>query len=185
MENRAAMEQSGNAVDLDNLTGKLQKEDSRNLRLMRSFKWIYFAMAAIYVVMIVNPSYSISYRLAGVCYVLAFILFALVFKKFHREYSNVDYSLALIDMLRKAVERYRLNLKRVLLVLPSVLLIDGGIVLSGSYGVDSDSWGDVLVFQVAYFMALTLSGFVGYLIWRKRQKPLHDSAKQMLADLEC
>lgn len=184
MEKKYAMDQNGNTVDIDILIGKMKKEDLRNLRLMRSFKWIYLGMAVIYVLMVVNPTYDILRRLAGVCYVLAFVLFSLVFRKLHKEYSEVDYSVALVNMLKKAVARYKLNLGRLLLVLPSVLLVDLGIVLSGSYGVDANSWNDVLIFQVAYFLALTISGFVGYLIWRKRQKPLHDSAKQMLEDLE-
>lgn len=173
-----------NIVDLDVLVSKMEKEDSRNLRLMRNFKWIYFVFAITYAPMILNPNNEWNIRIAGVCNALAFILFALAFRKFHKIYKSVDYSVPLLEMLTKAVDRYKLKLKRIFLVVPSVLLVDVGLVLTDSYGLDSSSLKEVVIFQVCYFGALTLSGFIGYLIWRKRQKPLRDEALRLLKDLE-
>jgi len=182
--NKDVVEQNRSTINMDSLIVKLKNEDSKNLKVMGSFRWIYLAMAIGYVLMVFFSNQDINRKIAGVCYVVAFALFALVFRKLHREFSDVDYSVPLTVLLQKAVERYRLNLKRVLLVLPSVLLIDLGNVLSESFGVDSSSWRQVIIYQVVFFSVMFTSGYAGYLVWRMRQKPLHDSAKQMLEELE-
>lgn len=171
--------------DMDALIANLKTEDSRNLNLMRNMKWIYFVLLFVYILlMVVNPDFDLIHRISGICYVIAFALFALIFRKYHREYSEIDYSLPIFDMLTKAAKRYKMTVKNILIAMPSVILIDIGLTLSDIHASTENQLERIVLIQIFYFSAMGISGFIGYLIWRKRQKPLYDGAIQMLKDLE-
>jgi len=173
--------------DMDSLIANLRKEDSRNLKLMRNFKWIYLVMIVLYaLLMVVNPDpdLELHHRLTGVCYVVAFGLFVLIFRKYHKEYSEVDYTLPVVEMLTKAAKRYKFRWKSILICMPSIVLIDIGVVLSDFFASPEIDWSNIINFQLIYFGLMTISGFAGYIIWRTRQKPLYDGAIQLLKELE-
>ena len=77
-----------------------------------------------------------------------------------------------------------MTFKNILITLPSVILIDVGLTLSDIHESTGNQLERIIVIQVIYFSAMGISGFIGYLIWRKRQKPLYDGAVQKLKDLE-
>ena len=172
---------------IDSLVVNLKKEDLWNLNLMKSFKWIYLVMIIAYtLLMVVNPDSDLKLhnRISGICYVVAFGIFVLIFRKYHKEYSEIDYTLPVAEMLSKAAKRYKFRWKSVLITLPSLVLIDVGVVLSSFYDVQEIAWNRVIYFQIFYFTLMGVSGFVGYMIWKKKQKPLYEGAMQLLKELE-
>lgn len=176
-----------NYIDMHNLLISLKNEDVRTLRKMRNFKWMFFIMIIIYtLLMVINPDSDIQLhnRLSGLCYVVAFTFFALLFRKYHSEYSKIDYALSSAEMYREAVKRYNLTFSRYLLVLPSLLFIDIGLTISEYYRWSSvEPLNRILIVQAFFIPVIILSTFIGYLIWRKRQKPLRDGALQILKEL--
>lgn len=172
---------------IDSLVVNLKKEDLWNLNLMKSFKWIYLVMIIAYtLLMVVNPDSDLKLhnRISGICYVVAFGIFVLIFRKYHKEYSEIDYTLPVAEMLSKAAKRYKFRWKSVLITLPSLVLIDVGVVLSSFYDVQEIAWNRIIYFQIFYFTLMGVSGFVGYMIWKKKQKPLYEGAMQLLKELE-
>jgi hypothetical protein len=178
---------SGNHFDLDSLVSKLRSEDSRNLKQMRNMKYMYYALIVVYaLLMIVNPDPDLQLhnRISGLCYVLGFTVFALIFRKYHIDYRGIDYSLSSVEMLSKAIKRYRFSFIYILYVFPGLVLIDAGITISQYFRWDSiEPLNRILIVQAVLIPTFVISGYIGYLIWRKRQKPLHDQARQLLADL--
>ena len=176
-----------NLIDMDSLLINLKNEDSRTLRKMKNFKWLFFIMVIIYtLLMVVNPDpeLQLHQRLSGLLYVISFTLFAFIFRKYHKEYSKIDYSLSSSEMFRKAAERHNLTFSRYLVVLPSLLFIDIGLTISEYYRWSSiEPLNRILIVQVTLIPIFILSGFIGYLIWRKKQKPLRDGALQILKEL--
>lgn len=176
-----------NFIDMDSLLINLKNEDARTLRKMKNFKLIFFIMIIIYtLLMVVNPDpeLQLHHRLSGLFYVISFTFFAFLFRKYHKEYSKIDYSLSSSEMFRKAAERHNLTFSRYLVVLPSLLFIDIGLTISEYYRWSSiEPLNRILIVQVTLIPIFILSGFIGYLIWRKKQKPLRDGALQILKEL--
>ena len=120
-------------VDIDALVFGLEKEDDRNLKMTRNFRWFLVVMAVLYtLLMVVNPDPELKmhHRISGLCYVAAFTLFAVVFAKINNEFRNVDYSLTSVEMLQQAAKRYKFLSWRYIWMLPSLLLIDAGISIT-------------------------------------------------------
>ncbi len=182
-----AMDKPNSIINMDNLLENLRKEDSKNLKLMRNFKWVYLVMIIVYtLLMVVNPDpdLEIHHRLSGISYVIGFGLFVLIFRKYHKEYSEIDYALPVVEMLAKAAKRYKFRWKSILICMPSIILIDIGVVLSDFFVTPKIDWTSILNFQLIYFGLMTISGFAGYIIWRIRQKPLYEGSIQLLKELE-
>lgn len=172
---------------IDSLVVNLKKEDLKNLNLMKIFKWIYLVMIIAYtLLMVVNPDSDLKLhnRISGICYVVGFGIFMLIFRKYHKEYSEIDYTVPVVEMLSKATKRYKFRWKSIVITLPSLILIDIGVVLSSYFDTPEIDWYRVFYFQLFYFTLMFISGFIGYLIWKKKQKPLYEGAMQLLKELE-
>jgi hypothetical protein len=178
-----------NFIDMDALLLNLKNEDSRNLKLMKNFKWMYFGMIIFYsLLMIVNPDpeLELHHRISGLCYVISFVFFWLIFRKYHKEFSQIDYSLPSSEMLAKAADRYKMKVKNYLLLIPPLVLMDIGLTISFTYRLSSiELINKILLIQAIFIPIMLISGFIGYMVWRKRQKPLRDGALQMLKDLNA
>jgi len=174
-------------LDIDGLIPGLQKEDRRNVRVMRNFQWLMWILIPIYFgLLVVNPDKDLtwSYRAGGACYVLAFLAFALIFRIYIKEYKTVDYGLPTTVMLKKAIERYRLFHPKKLFVLIPVALVDAGLIF---FSLNDDKSGDslsILTFQILYWGIMSLGTGVGIWIWHRRQKPLRDAARELLREIE-
>lgn len=175
-------------VDIDALVFGLEKEDYRNLKMTRNFRWFLVVMAVLYtLLMVVNPDPELKmhHRFSGLCYVAAFTLFAVVFARYNKEFRNVDYSLTSVEMLQQAAKRYKFLSWRYIWMLPSLLLIDAGISVTYFHKwILVEPLNRVLLVQAVFIPLMAISVFIGYLIWRKRQKPLHDSALALLQELQ-
>jgi len=72
-----------------------------------------------------------------------------------------------------------------LLIIPPILLVDLGTVLLKYDPAKAENLSSIIVeSQILLFSSLGVGLFIGYFIWRKRQKPLRDAAKAMLKEIE-
>jgi hypothetical protein len=179
--------ESNNLIDMNSLLINLKNEDKRTIRKMKNMRWLYIAMIIVYtLLMIVNPDPELQmhHRISGLCYVISFAMFALLFQKYQKEFSSIDYSLSSSDMFTRAAERYNLNFRRYLLVIPPLLLIDAGLTISEYYRwTTNEPLVRILHTQALYLVVIIIGWFIGYLIWRRRQKPLRDGALQIVKEL--
>ena len=179
---------TNNFNDMNALLTSFKKEDTRNARKMKSFKWLFLIMIIFYTALIVvnpDPSLAMSDRISGLCYVSAFVIFALLFKKYHSDFLRIDYSVSSSEMLEQAAKRYDLTFSRYLFILPSILLIDAGLVISEiSRWTAVELLDRILYVQAFYIPLMVISAFTGYLIWRRKQKPLRDAALKLLEELK-
>lgn len=175
-------------TDMDRFIGGLQKEDVRYSRLTRNFQWIMWVFAPLYAaIFLLNPDKEIvmTERFGGLCYAVAFVLFALIMRKFNFEYRSVDYGVPVVEMLTFAVKRYNMFQRKLLLIIAPILLVDTGMVLVLVNHRGSFTITQTIVFSQIFLFSFILIGVVaGYLIWRKRQKPLRDAALAMLKEIE-
>jgi len=179
---------ANNFNDMNALMTRFKEEDNRNTRKMKFFKWLFLVMIIIYTALFIvnpDPSLAMRYRISGLCFVSAFTLFAVFFKKYHSDFRKVDYSVSSFEMLNQAAKRYDLTFSRYLFMLPSILLIDAALVVS-----EISEWTTVILLnrilyvQVFYIPIMLISAFTGYLIWRRKQKPLRDAALRLLEELK-
>lgn len=180
--------ENDNFNNLNSLVIRLRKEDDRLAKMMRNLKWLYIVMIIIYSgLMILNPDPDLKLhdRISGFCYVSAFIIFAVLFKQKIWDFSRVDYSMSSSEMLTRAAHRYRFSFSQYFFVLPSILLIDAGFSISLFHRLISLSpLNRILILQAFYIPLILISGFIGYLIWRRKHKPLYENAKELLKELK-
>ena len=189
-ENKARDNSAGanNFVDIETLVTGLKKEDERNLKMTRNYRWLLVIMAVFYTLLLLvnpDPELMMHHRISGLCYVTAFALFAVIFTRLYHEYRGVDYSLTTADMLQQAAARYRFGSWRYIWMLPSLVLLDAGLTISFFHRwISVEPLNRVLIVQAFFIPLMAISAFIGYLIWRRKQKPLHDSALKLLKELQ-
>lgn len=175
-------------VNLDQLVEGLKKEDTRNLKMTHNFKYLLFFLTPFYLVIFGvalvledDPRRSIGPLLFG----LGFLIFAFIFRDLNKTYKSVDYGVPTTEMLRKAAQRYELWQNKTYFIAIPVLLFCFGFSFSVAEwmpGADFLSRYTFAFFLIA--IVFSISFFVGYLIWRKRQKPLRDRALSLLEEIE-
>jgi len=189
-ENKARDYSAGanNFFDIETLVTGLKKEDERNLKMTRNFRWFLVVIAVFYTLLLVvnpDPELMTHHRISGLCYVTAFAVFAVIYTKIYNEYRGVDYSLTTADMLLQAAGRYRFGSWRYIWMLPSLVLLDAGISISFFHRwISVEPLNRVLIVQAFFIPLMAISAFIGYLIWRRKQKPLRDSALNLLKELK-
>jgi hypothetical protein len=174
--------------DLDKLVKGLEKEDSRNLKMTSNFTilmWVlsplYFFLAIV-VLIIDNPSID---QLGFFFFSLGFLAFGFLFKSLQKDYKSVDYGIPTLEMLRNAAKRYKWwQLKTYLTIVPVALIsVAASLTIQRAIPHPNLSTRLLIVFS-GYIVVMIVAIFIGYLIWRKRQKPLRDKALQLLTDIE-
>ncbi len=177
--------ETNNYIDMSTLISKLKAEDSTNLQLSKMFKWVYIALIVIYaIILLVNYEKDLLNLFSDLSFIISFILFAIIFVYNEKEYKKIDYSLPLVQMLKKGADRYKLTLPRNLVVFLPVLIMDIGLTLNfydEPFG--GTSFNRVLIVQAIYLPVMFLSGYIGFKVWKKKQKPLRDEALKMLKEL--
>ncbi len=173
--------------DLEQLVKGLKKEDTRYLSLTKSFKWIMGVLAPFYFMIFVlgmiidHPEID---KVGFLFFSLGFLAFSLLFNSLHKEYKSVDYGVSTMEMLRKAADRYALWQTKTYLTIIPILLCAIGFSFSAQKGFPfEDLVMRILVGFGSILFFLCCGGFVGYLIWRKRQKPLRDKALELLREM--
>lgn len=186
-ENHISMKNGINGMDLDQLTQRLKREDTRNLRISNNFRYLFLVMIILYsLLFIVNPDHDLCWpdRISGMCFVLAFVVFAWLFQKYYQEYRSIDYSRPVAEMLQMAAKRYSLRNRKSLIMIIPLLLIDIGITISFSQHREMFTPGKwIWVVQVVYIPVLAISFLIGVWIWYRRQKPIRDRTLKLLDEL--
>ena len=178
---------NGNSITMDSLMNKVKDEDAKNLRISKSFQWIYILFAVLYTVMLFIPDSNITSnrKISGVFYLSSMLGFGLIFRHYYKEYKSIDYTLPVIEMLKSVANRYRLQTVKILVLLIPVLLMDAGITLSFYDDLfPMNPLYRVLIVQAIYIPAMTISMLIGVWIWSKKQKPLRDNALELIRELE-
>jgi hypothetical protein len=174
--------------DLDHLVKGLQKEDFRNLKMTSNFTILMWVLAPLYLFLAIvgliidNPSFD---QLGFIFFSLGFLAFGFLFKSYSNDYKSVDYGISTIEMLRNATQRYKLwQLKTYLTIIP-VGLISVAACLTIQKGIPHpDQTMRLLIVFFGYILLNIVGLIIGYIIWRKRQKPLRDKALQLLSEIE-
>lgn len=174
--------------DLDQLVKGLEKEDSRNLKMTNNFIILMWVLAPLYFFLAIfgwiidNPSID---QLGFIFFSLGFLAFGFLFKSLQMDYKSVDYGISTLEMLRNAAKRYKLWQPKTWLTIIPVALIGVGASLTIQKGIpNTDLTMRLLIVFTVYILVMIVAFFIGYLIWRSRQKPLRDKALQLLTEIE-
>lgn len=177
-------------LDVDELIGRMQKEDSRNKRMMKSVFLIYLFCGIFYSgLFIVNPDPDLTIydRIGGLCYVTAFITGAYFFRKEYQNLKNAGYTLPLLDLLTKQEERYRFYAwKRWFYILVILVLIACGIsssFMNPNRLIQFTAIEKLVIVQGVYWSVMVAAGFLGYRLWKKRSYPVWKDIKDLLHEL--
>jgi len=168
-------------INLDQLMGKLKKEDAHYARLSRGLQIVYWVLIPIYTLLVIwqyLDSGDIYDLIGGSCYVIAFLILAVFCGKYHEEYKYADYALPTLKMLKNAVYRYQPIQLKSIWVLVAVLFADAGISIN--------LLPDFTVAEVQiYFLGLMLiSLIIGLITWHLKYKHLRDNALSIIAEIE-
>lgn len=172
-------------IDLETLIRNLRVEDARNLKMMQNMQRFIWAVAAMYVLIsILNLFLQVHWykSLGAFILLLVFIGYGLRSRIYRRKMEIIDYGIPTIEMLGKAAHRYQLQIFRgnVIVEITLLLLADIGICLM-LYGHPIFSF---LFIQGFFVFVFAITFLVGYIIWKKRQKPLRDHALALLKEFE-
>lgn len=176
-------------LDLNKLVEGLRREDDRNMHLTNRFKWLMWIFAPLYFCFFLFMIYEgepVLKEIGFFFFSVSFLFFAIVFRNLNNEYKSVDYGLPTTEMLRKAVQRYEIWQTKTAKAIAPAFLAAIGVSLSSQEmipNIDDTKIRIALAFG-AYLLLLCVAFGVGYLIWRKRQKPLRDHALLLLEELE-
>ncbi len=175
-------------IDLNQLVSGLQKEDSRQENISKNFKLMMLFMGPLYfiIAVIIFISEGFTFDQLGFLFTsLGLLAFGILFKILHAAYKSVDYGIPTIEMLKKAVYRYQLWQTKTYLTIIPILLIGIGTSFSIQDLIShTDLIMRLLIVFTGYVVVIIIAFFIGYLIWRYRQKPLRDKALELLEEFE-
>lgn len=176
------------AGSLETLIHILRIEDNRNLTLTRTMQGLMWGIVALYIIILGIKSFNgapWAETIGGFLVILAFVLFALFFRNYSKEYKSVDYGLPTTQMLSRAAERYKLFQRRSLFLLLPLALEDLGLtLLMHDIFSSSRALTNLLIAHACFIGLLAIGFYIGYLIWKKRHKPLHDYALKLLKEIQ-
>jgi len=170
-----------NNINLDQLVGKLQKEDLRYSNICKGLKLVYWVLIPIYSLVAIATyidTKEITDLFAGLLFVGSFLIFAIIMGDFQKEYNSVDYSLPTLNMLKKAVDRYKPFRPKAFWALAAFFIMDAGFCLSSTFG------PRIIKMQMYVFALFLASVGIGLIIWYFKYKPLYDNSKRLIAEIE-
>jgi Ca2+/Na+ antiporter len=169
----------GEAPHLDQVVDQLKRLDTKNKRLMHRMYILYVVFAVFYLgLMILNPDpeLTVENRIQGVMYVLIFVVAAFFFRYHYRKTYQVDYTSPVLKMLEDARERHRLLRPGKIWFLIFIVLTCDIVV---TWALADENWPAswsllevILVIQAGYYAIMGISYLIGYLVWRKKSRPL-------------
>ncbi|HOY32926.1 MAG TPA: hypothetical protein PKW80_13690 [Bacteroidales bacterium] len=176
-------------VDTENLIERMRKEDKRNKKIMKGMFFLYLICSVLYTFLfIINPDPALTqtHRIAGLSFVIAFIIGTFYFVWEYRIYKKVDYSLPMATLLKKTEKRYRFFSTRWIPALIIVAIISFGFTITYFERLAQwqvDPFEKVIAIQGVYWGIMLAAGFISYLIWRKRSRPIWKDARLLLEEL--
>ncbi len=168
-------------INLDQLVGKLHKEDNNYASLCKILKLVYWILIPIYTIM--GAIYYISTKdindlLAGFLFVGSLLIFALILGNFQKEFNTVDYSLPTLRMLKNAANRYRPIRAKSLWAFVAFFMMGGGFYFSTLFN-------EYTVRFKSYFFILFFASIItSTIIWFFKYKPLRDNALRLITEIE-
>jgi uncharacterized membrane protein len=180
--------QTNNSFDMQTFINDLKREDARSLKKIRTAKWIFISMLAIYLLAIIlkpNTELNIQQKIADGFYAIA--CFSLIFavRYINRLHKNVDYSEPLYVLLQKTVQRHTIGAKRFLMLLPAIVIMDIGYTISYYYSFSYlTPFERILALQMVYIIVMVVVILLAMWKGKNRRKHIRDKALQMLKDLE-
>ena len=177
-------------MDIDTLIKSIQTKDIQLKNITRSLQIVFFIFilfyAGFFLFNLLPKMATIYHRIAGVCYVLAFILFTHYFRKYHKKYKTVNYFEPVKKVLEDAELRYRFWHTELFSIGIAMLLIDVATFLI-FFMAFKDKWTFMQIFlgvQGVYLFVIGISFAIGYIMWKKENRPIWISAKELLKELE-
>jgi hypothetical protein len=169
----------GQTPHLDQVVDQLKRLDSKNKRLMFRMFILYVIIALFYLgIMILNPDpeLTLANRMQGIIYVLVFVVAAFFFRYHYRKTYQADYTAPVLKMLEEARERHKLlRPGKMWFIVFIVLVSDVAVTWALTEQTWPASWSlltVILVIQAGYYAIMGISYLIGYLIWRKKSRPL-------------
>lgn len=169
----------GQTPHLDQVVDQLKRLDTKNKRLMYRMFIFYLIFAVFYLgLMILNPDpeLTLENRLQGVIYVLIFVVAALFFRHHYRKTYEADYTAPVLKMLEDARERHKLlkpgKLWFLIFIVTSCDVVVTWALTERTWPAGWSLLTTILVIQAGYFTIMGISYLIGYLIWRKKSRPL-------------
>jgi hypothetical protein len=174
-------ERKNDNINLDQLVGKLHKEDSLYGNLFKVLKIVYWIYIPIYILLAIGIfliTKEINDLFAGLCFIISFIIFALILGNYQKDFKNADYALPTLLMLKNAANRYKpFQLKGLWAVL-AILIMDAG------FSINSFAGKYIMIIQIIFLGILIISILIGTIIWFIKHKPLRDNALRLVAEIE-
>jgi hypothetical protein len=181
----------GQTPGLDQVVEQLKRLDNKNKRLMFRMFVIYIIFAVIYLgLMILNPDpeLTLENRLQGAVYVLMFVVAAFFFRHHYRKTYQADYTAPVLKMLEDARERHRLlRPGKIWFIIFIVVTCDIMVTWVLAEHTWPGSWSllaIILVIQAGYYSIMGLSYLLGYLIWRKKSRPLVRNLTRLIEEFK-
>lgn len=180
-----------NAVDVDDLISRLQEEDRRSGKMLKSVYYLYLFCAIFYSALFVlnpDPDLTIYDRLAGLFYVAAFVAGTFIFSHEIKAMKKMDYTVPLIELLRKTEIRYRFFSYKWWYMIAILLLIGAGLTASFMNPFRFPAYPitvKLIVIQSVYWSILVISGIIGYRVWKKRIYPVWKDVRTLLKELDA
>jgi len=184
--NEELKNKTNNLIDMDSLINNLKAEDTKNLSMSKMLKSVYIVLIIVYTaMMLIKQDFNLLRIISDLSFIVSFIMFAAIFIYYEKEYKQIDYSLPMFQMLKKAADRYKLSIYRILIAFIPVIIMDIGLTL-GFYDepFGGNSFNRVIIVQAIYLPVMLLSGYIGFKVWKKKQKPLRDEALKLLKELD-
>ena len=170
-----------NNINLNQLVGKLQKEDKTYSKLFKFLKIIYWIYIPIYILLAIGIfliTKEIDNLYAGFCFIISFIIFALIAANYQKDFKNTDYSLPTLKMLKNAAIRYKPFQLKGLWTILAVIFMDAG------FSINSFAKNHVMIIQIIFLGSMLVGLVIGIIIWFIKHKPLRDNALRLIAEIE-
>ena len=172
---------NNDTINLDQLVGKLQKEDNRYANICKGLQIVYWIFIPFFTVSAIRhymDSGDINELISGLFHVIGFVIIAVFFGNYHKEYKYVDYSLPTLKMLKDAAYRYQPVQLKSLWVLLGLLFIYTAEISKSKL---DNSFMEEQVFLLG---GVLLGLFIGLIVWYFKYKPLRDNALRLIAEIE-
>ncbi len=182
----------GQAPELDQVVDQLKSLDNKNKKLMFRMFILYLGFALFYLGLLIlnpDPELTLENRIQGVFYVLIFAVAAFFFRHHYRKTYKADYTAPVLKMLEEARDRHKLLRPgkiwfMVFIVVVTDIVVTWALLDDTSF---PESWSlltSILVIQAGYFAIMSLSYLIGYLIWRKKSRPLVRNLTRIIDELK-
>lgn len=188
---KRTIDPEGPTPHLDQVIDQLKRLDNKNKRLMYRMFILYMIFAVVYLgLMILNPDpeLTLDNRIQGVIYVIIFMVAALFFRYHYRKTYHVDYTAPVLKMLEDARERHKLLRPGKIWFLVFIVLTCDMVV---TWALAERTWPVgwslltiILVIQAGYYAIMGISYLIGYLVWRKKSRPLVINLTMLIEELK-